>query len=207
MKASHLLRGILVSAWSMTGFGIALAQDSTDSAQSGAGDMPMAHHGGADSRSKATGGMQMQGGGGHMMRGDSPGGMMAHHQAMMGSGAPTVVINIYPGGGVSMQQMPMAGRHGGSGPMGGMMGQMGHGRMMSHGGMMEESAQHDPVTVDSVRERLTARLGAMPQHGHHVGEITALDDDLINAEIVDDDGAVVRRIIFNRHTGESMRVR
>ena len=140
-----------------------------DQQQSAADDSHSDHHGR---------GMQRR----HKMR-------ESHH-----SQAPTVVINIYSGGGMGMDMMG----HGGG------MGMMGQG-----GGMMmdgDSAATDRQITAVEVREHMAGMVGRM-NGGWQVSEVEVLDQDLISAELTEADGTVVRRMIVNRHSGAMMRAR
>ena len=173
------------------------------------GSTQSARHDGAEGEGAGMGGMMGRGGMGKMH---------GHH-----GGAPSVVINIYPGGGMSMMSgagKGMMGQHGmmrgdrmgmmGEGGMmsGGGMGMMRQGGMMSDGGMMMDRGQatDQQVTVEQVRERMAAMMERMGG-GMTLGEVKELDEDLIDAELTDASGSAAGRMIINRHSGAMMRVR
>jgi hypothetical protein len=159
----------------------------------------------------ATGGTHKHHDRGAHMSMDRDQGQRAHHRRhrMKRRDAPDVVINIYPGGGMEM----MHGNRMSGGGMGNMMtGGMG---MMMRGGMMSGDAMamgrvSAPVdlqiTVDQVRDHMAAMVTGMGG-GMQVGEVKVLDEDLIDVELTDAGGTMARRIVVNRHTGATMRLR
>ena len=197
-------------------------QHHPDQASEATGASEMTPQGGGE----GAGGGMMSGGGAGMMQGGM-GGMMGKHGRGMGKmhgrhgghhgRGPSVVINIYPGGGMGMMGhgggmmsggMGMMGQGGGMMSGGGMdmMGQ--GGGMMSGGGMMrgQGAASDQPITADQARVRMTAMMARMGG-GMALGEVKELDEDLIDAELTDPGGASAGRMIMNRHSGAMMRVR
>ncbi len=173
------------------------------------------HHGGAGPEAAVPEGSQQQapGGSGKGMMGGMMHGMMGHGgMGMMGhGGAPAVVINIYPGGGMSMMGPGMGGMMGrgmgmmGQGGMGMMGGMMGSGQGMGMMGPAGEGTDRN-LSADDVRQGMGAHMSRMGG-GLELGAVRELDDDLVDVEVTDQAGGPARRIIINRHTGAMMRVR
>ena len=83
---------------------------------------------------------------------------------------------------------------------GGMMGRgmMGQGR----GGMMGMAAPlAEDLSIDGVRHIMEHRVAMMQNPNLKVGEIVEQDDDTITADVVTQDGSLVRRFMVDRHTG------
>lgn len=102
----------------------------------------------------------------------------------------------------------------GQGPMmqqghGQMMGQgcgqmMGHGGRMGHGGMMGQGGiapLAEDLSVDQVRHMMEHRMAMMQNPNLKIGEVADKDDDTISADVVTQDGSLVRRYMIDRHTG------
>jgi hypothetical protein len=95
-------------------------------------------------------------------------------------------------------------------PMMGMMGpgMMGPGMMGSgmmgqgRGGMMGMAAPlAEDLSADGVRHMMEHRVARTGNPNLKVGEIVEQDDDTITADVVTQDGSLVRRFMVDRHTG------
>ncbi len=110
---------------------------------------------------------------------------------------------------------PAAMAHGSFGPSGGqgqgnMMGQgyggMGHGHGyggmgQGYGGMGMAAPLAEDLSSDGVRHMMEHRVARTGNPNLKVGEIVEQDDDTITAEVVTQDGSLVRRFMVDRHTG------
>jgi hypothetical protein len=124
--------------------------------------------------------MMGQGCGGMMGRGHGP--MMGqHHGRMMGHG------NMMGYGHMDHGRMGQ-----GWGPM------MGQGRMMGQGAYAPLA---EDLSVDGVRHIMEHRVAMRQNPNLKVGEITEVDDDTITADVVTQEGSLVRRFMIDRHTG------
>lgn len=84
-----------------------------------------------------------------------------------------------------------------------MMGQ-GRGQMMGPHGMMGQGGLAplaEDLSVDGVRHIMEHRLAMRQNPNLKLGEIVEKDDDTITAEVVTQEGSLVRRFIVDRHTG------
>ena len=136
---------------------------------------------------------QMMGQGGMMGQGQSPGqgGMMSQghgygQRGKMGQG------HGYGHGGM-MGPGQGCGQGGMMGP--GMMGQGQRGSM----GMAAPLAED--LSSDGVRHIMEHRVARTGNPNLKVGEIVEQDGDTITADVVTQDGSLVRRFMFDRHTG------
>jgi hypothetical protein len=91
---------------------------------------------------------------------------------------------------------------------GGMMeqGQMGQGQgpMMGQGGMMGQGAfapLAEDLSVAGVTHIMEHQVAMRQNPNLKVGEVTEVDDDTITADVVTQDGSLVRRYMVDRHTG------
>jgi hypothetical protein len=75
---------------------------------------------------------------------------------------------------------------------------MGQGR----GGFMGMAAPlAEDLSLDGVRHMMEHRVARTGNPNLKVGEIVEQDDDTITADVVTQDGSLVRRFMFDRHTG------
>ncbi|MHA1530184.1 MAG: hypothetical protein ACTSVG_14280 [Alphaproteobacteria bacterium] len=81
---------------------------------------------------------------------------------------------------------------------GGMMGQGNHGGMMGQGGIAPLA---EDLSVDQVRHMMEHRVAMMQNPNLKLGEVADADDDTITADVVTQDGSLVRRFMVDRHTG------
>ncbi|MCH8167600.1 MAG: hypothetical protein IIC03_06695 [Proteobacteria bacterium] len=87
---------------------------------------------------------------------------------------------------------------------GGMMGRgmMGQGQGYGQRGMMGMAAPlAEDLSIDGVRHIMEHRVAMMQNPNLKVGEIVDQDDDTITADVVTQDGSLVRRFMVDRHTG------
>ncbi|HUS52488.1 MAG TPA: hypothetical protein VMY41_00580 [Thermohalobaculum sp.] len=95
---------------------------------------------------------------------------------------------------------------------GGMMGMMQPDSMLGQGGMMGRGPSPmmgrgmseplaEDLSADGVRHIMTHRVAMMQNPNLKVGDVTETDDDTIAADVVTQDGSLVRRYIVDRHTG------
>ena len=112
---------------------------------------------------------------------------------------------------------PAAMAHGSFGPSGGqgqgnMMGQgyggmgqgQGYGGMgqgQGYGGMGMAAPLAEDLSSDGVRHMIEHRVARTGNPNLKVGEIVEQDDDTITADVVTQDGSLVRRFMVDRHTG------
>ena len=144
---------------------------------------------------------------GNMMGGMMKGDMMKGGMGMMGRcDSPAVVINVLPGGQMSMGHMKSMGMMGdGIGDDG--MGMMGMGDMS---GMMPDARGPDAkgerkdMSAEDVRNFMQSRLDKMPHGPAKVGDIAALDDNLFSVQLLNEMGEKMHRLVINRHTGKMM---
>jgi hypothetical protein len=148
---------------------------------------------------------------GHMMgqgqMGQGQGPMMGQ-DGMMGQGQMGQGQGLMMGQGGMMGQGQMGQ---GQGPMmgqGGMMGQgqmgQGQGPMMGQGGMMGQGAfapLAEDLSVAGVTHIMEHQVAMRQNPNLKVGEVTEVDDDTITADVVTQDGSLVRRYMVDRHTG------
>ena len=129
------------------------------------------------------------------------------HGAMMGQGG--MMGQGYGGHGKSGYH------HGQGGMMGGGQGyghggKMGSGQGCGRGGMMGQgqggmmgmaAPLAEDLSSDGVRHMMEHRVARTGNPNLKVGEIVEQDDDTITADVVTQDGSLVRRFMFDRHTG------
>jgi hypothetical protein len=112
---------------------------------------------------------------------------------------------------------PAAMAHGSFEPSGGqgqgnMMGQgyggMGQGQGQGYGGMGQgyggmgmAAPLAEDLSSDGVRHMMEHRVARTGNPNLKVGEIVVQDDDTITADVVTQDGSLVRRFMVDRHTG------
>ena len=139
------------------------------------------------------GGMMGQGYGEHGKTGYRYG-----HGGMMGSGQ-----GYGHGGMMGSGQGYGHGGKMGSGQGCGQGGMMGRGMMgQGRGGMMGMAAPlAEDLSIDGVRHIMEHRVAMMQNPNLKVGEIVEQDDDTITADVVTQDGSLVRRFMVDRHTG------
>jgi hypothetical protein len=168
-------------------------------------------HGGMMGQGQGYGHRGMMGSGqgyghGGMMgsgQGYGHGGMMGSgqgygHGGMMGSGQ-----GYGHGGMMGSGQGSGHGGKMGSGQGCGQGGMMGRGMMgQGRGGMMGMAAPlAEDLSIDGVRHIMEHRVAMMQNPNLKVGEIVEQDDDTITADVVTQDGSLVRRFMVDRHTG------
>ena len=141
----------------------------------GQGYGPMMGHGGMMDQEQGRGYGQ------HGMMGHGQRGMMGHG-GMMGYG----------------QADPQ-----GCGKSGGMGQGQGQGGMMGNGprSMMGAAPLAEDLSVDGVTHIMEHRVAMRQNPNLKVGEVTEVDDDTIAADVVTQDGSLVRRYMVDRHTG------
>lgn len=144
------------------------------------------------------------------------GGMMPMMRKMHGgagkgdTGAPSVVINIYPGGGMDMggmgMQRGMMDDDRGMGPMRRGGREMGGGMTGGDGMMMHRGRGRDlDLSEGDVREMMNEHFAMMGRDDLELGTVTPIDDDLMNVEVATTEGREHHRMVVNRHTGAMMR--
>ena len=134
-------------------------------------------------------------------------GMMGYgHGGMMGSGHGSKMGSGQGYGHGGMMGSGQGYGHGGkmgSGQGCGQGGMMGRGMMgQGRGGMMGMAAPlAEDLSIDGVRHIMEHRVAMMQNPNLKVGEIVEQDDDTITADVVTQDGSLVRRFMIDRHTG------
>jgi hypothetical protein len=116
---------------------------------------------------------------------------------MMGHMGPGMMGGGMMGGGWG------AGRMGGAGMMG--PGMMGYGPSAHGDCPAAQAAQGKDVTVDGVTKLLEHRLAMWGNDRLKLGEVSEQGEDAIVGEIVTQDGSLVERLVFDRHSGRVTR--
>ena len=145
----------------------------------------MAHGSFGPSGGQGQGNMMGQGYGG-MGQGQGYGGMGHGHGG-------------YGGMGQGQGYGGMGHGHGGYGGMGQGHGYGGMGQ--GYGGMGMAAPLAEDLSSDGVRHIMEHRVARTGNPNLKVGEIVVQDDDTITADVVTQDGSLVRRFMVDRHTG------
>ena len=78
----------------------------------------------------------------------------------------------------------------------------GYGGMgQGYGGMGMAAPLAEDLSSDGVRHMIEHRVARTGNPNLKVGEIVEQDDDTITADVVTQDGSLVRRFMVDRHTG------
>ncbi|MDP6517236.1 MAG: hypothetical protein QF926_11525 [Alphaproteobacteria bacterium] len=210
MQKSHLIPATLAAALWLAGVTLAAADDTLDEDD----DAPAGAESGQMQKPGDMGGRDMTGRMGRGARAKMHGAMMARQSG------PTVVINIYPGGAMTMSPMSPMGMMGSGDESGKSMGMMGHGKMghgkmghgkMGHGmmhGMKHGGGERFPqaLSAPGVRAMMEDHLAEMGRDQLKVGAVEIIDEDLAGVYIVDaNNNEPDHRMVINRHTGAMMR--
>jgi hypothetical protein len=142
----------------------------------------------------------------NMMDGVMKGDMMKGGGMMGRCASPAVVINVFPGGQMSMGEMKPMGMMGAgmSDDGAGMMGMEDMAGMMAGASAAGTKVERKDMSAEDVRNLVQSRLDKLPHGPVKVGDITALDDNLFSAQLLNEMGEKMHRLVINRHTGKMM---